>query len=88
MKYPRIRSAVAVDDHTLVIEFDNEKKKKYDIRPLLKKEMFSPLKNPAFFKAVTVDQGGYAVVWGKDIDLSEYELWHHGELIPQPKRTD
>lgn len=81
MKYPRIISAAAIDNHTLLIEFDNQKKKKYDVKPLLKKEMFSALKNPAFFRAVKVDQGGYAVVWDSKIDISEYELWIHGQPI-------
>jgi hypothetical protein len=81
MKYPRVKSAVAIDEHTLMIEFDNNLKKKYDVAPLLEKEMFFPLKNPALFKAVKVEQGGYAVVWNADIDISEYELWSHGQLM-------
>ena len=44
MTCPKIQSAKAVDDHTLVIEFNNKQKKKYDITPLLKREMFDPLK--------------------------------------------
>jgi hypothetical protein len=43
--------------------------------------MFYPLKNPAFFKAVHVEQGGYAVAWNNLIDLSEYELWTNGQTI-------
>ena len=81
MKYPRVKSAVAIDEHTLMIEFDNNLKKKYDVAPPFEKEMFFPLKNPALFKAVKVEQGGYAVVWSADIDISEYELWSHGQLI-------
>jgi len=79
MKYPRILSAVAIDNYTLLIEFDNKQKKKYNVKPLLKKEMFSALKNPAFFKAVKVEQSGYAVVWDSKIDISEYELWVNGQ---------
>ena len=81
MTYPRIQSAKAVDTHTLVIEFNNKQKKKYDITPLLEREMFAPLKNPALFKAVKVEQGGYAVVWNSSIDISEYELWSHGQAM-------
>ena len=81
MKYPKILSAVAIDNHTLVIEFDNKQMKKYDITPWLKKEIFYALKNPAFFKTVKVEQGGYEVLWDSNIDLSEYELWNHGQLI-------
>lgn len=81
MKYPRILSVVAIDNHTLLIEFDNNQKKKYDVKPLFKTEMFSAFNNPAFFKAVKVEQGGYAVVWDGKIDISEYELWIHGQPL-------
>ena len=50
MTYPKIKNAYAIDDHTLLVEFDNNQRKKYDTRPLLEKEMFNPLKNPAFLK--------------------------------------
>ncbi len=81
MKTPRIHSATAIDDHTLLIEFDNKQKKKYDVTQLLEKEMFSPLKNSVLFKSVTVEPGGYAVVWNENIDVSEYELWNHGQSV-------
>jgi hypothetical protein len=55
MIYPKIHSASAINDHTLLVEFDNQQKKEYDITPLLQKEMFIPLKNLALFKAVQVE---------------------------------
>ena len=82
MGYPKVKSVQAIDGRTLVIEFDNKQKKKYDITPLLEREMFSPLRNPVLFNSVQVEQGGYAVVWGKDIDISEHELWRHGQALP------
>jgi len=82
MTYPKIQSAKAVDGHTLVIEFSNKQKKKYDITPLLDREMFAPLKNQALLNAVQVEQGGYAIVWNNRIDISEYELWSHGQAMP------
>ena len=82
MNHPRILSATAVDDRTLVVEFDNRQKKQFDITPLLKRTIFSPLKNPALFKAVKVEPGGYAVAWSSNIDISEYELWRHGKDLP------
>ena len=82
MTPPRILSATAVDDYTLVVEFDNRQKKQFDITPLLKRTIFTPLKNPALFKAVKVEPGGYAVTWSSSIDISEYELWRHGKDLP------
>ncbi|MBU1534901.1 DUF2442 domain-containing protein [Myxococcota bacterium] len=82
MQYPRIKSASATDNHTVMVEFDNNEMKKYDASPLLNKDMFAPLKNPALFKSVQVEQGGFAVVWNSEIDISEYELWTNGQTIP------
>jgi hypothetical protein len=62
--------------------FSNGKRKKYDTLRLMGCEMFAPLKNPAFFKNVTIEPGGYAVSWNSEIDLSEHELWQHGEEMP------
>lgn len=81
MKSPKIKSATAVDNQTLLIEFDNKQKKVYNIQHLLSREMFAPLKNSAFFKSVQVEKGGYAVVWSSEIDISEYELWNNGQFI-------
>ena len=81
MLYPKVQYVEALDDHTLLVQFDNRQIKKYDVTPLLEKEMFAPLRNPALFKSVQVEQGGYAVVWNRDIDISEYELWSNGQPV-------
>jgi len=78
MQYPKIKSAFAIDDRTLLVEFSNAEKRKYDITKLLTKEVFFPLKNAAFFKNFQVDSTGCGIVWNEDIDISEYEIWCHG----------
>ncbi len=81
MPYPKVQSVKAIDDHTLLVAFDNTHIKTYDVTPLLEKKMFAPLRNPAFFKSAQVEQGGYAVVWNNAIDISEYELWCNGQSV-------
>jgi Protein of unknown function (DUF2442) len=78
MKIPKILSAQAIDDSTLIVEFSNGDRKQYNVSKLLEKPMFSPLKNPSFFKSFQVDAGGYGIAWDDEIDLSEYELWQNG----------
>jgi len=80
MKHPRIKSVNVVDEHTLLVNFSNNEKRRYNVTPLLNKEMFSALRNPAFFKNVQVDTG-YALIWNEDIDISEYEIWSNGTPI-------
>jgi hypothetical protein len=67
-----------------LVSFSNGKKKKYDINRLVNREMFVPLKNHAFFKNVHVEPGGYAISWKSEIDISEYEIWQHGEETCHP----
>ena len=81
MPIPRVLPVIPIGDYTLLVEFNNREKRKYDITQLLEKDMFAPLKNPAFSKAVQVEKGGYAVYWNSEIDISEYELWRHGQLL-------
>jgi hypothetical protein len=57
------------------VKFVNGVEKIYDCNQVLHLDMFQPLKDEAFFKAVRVDSGGYGISWNDDVDLSEYELW-------------
>jgi hypothetical protein len=81
MKCPQIHRAKAIDDVTLVVEFTNYEVKKYSLLHLLNNPMFSPLRQPAFFKSFKIEQGGYGIVWNEEIDISEYELWKNGVTL-------
>ena len=82
MSYPKIRSVKTMNNHTLLVRFDNGQERKYNVASLLTKKMFAPLKNPVLFRSVEVEQGGYAITWNNDIDISEYELWRNGRAVP------
>jgi hypothetical protein len=81
MKYPKILTVKALDDYQLLVEFSTHELHRYDVKPLLEKDMFAALRNPGFFKNVHVEPGGYAVSWNHDIDISEYELWSNGHVV-------
>lgn len=82
MKFPIIKSVSVIGTYTLLVGFSNNEKRKYDVAPLMDREMFSALKNPAFFRNVQIDAGGYALVWDDDTDISEYEIWTNGTPVP------
>ena len=75
---PRIKSVEAIGPLELLVQFDSGERKVYDCWQLMDRPQFQPLRNPAFFRAVTVDPGGYGVSWSDAVDLSEYELWVNG----------
>ena len=78
MNVPKIQNVITSGNRTLIVAFDNGETKKYDISRLLNNDMFSPLKEQAFFKNVQIEPGGYAVDWNDVIYISEYELWKNG----------
>lgn len=87
MKCPRILKVKAVDDVTLIVEFTNQEIKKYDIRQLFDIPMFSPLRQPAFFKNFEIAEGGYGLVWNEAVDVSEYELWKNGVALENEEKA-
>jgi hypothetical protein len=78
---PRIDSVETVGRTRLLVRFRNGEQRAYDCESLLSRPEFHLLTDPAFFRAVRVDAGGYGVSWSDDIDLSEYELWTNGQPI-------
>lgn len=87
MDTPKVISVSTIGIPKLHISFSNGVEKDYDCTPLLQMERFCMLKNEAFFKSVTVDNGGYGISWNDDIDLSEYELWTNGVEIKNLAKT-
>ncbi len=84
-RVPRITSVEPTAPLALLVQFDSGERKVYDCRQLLARPQFQLLGDPAFFRAVKVDPGGYGVSWSDDLDLSEYELWVNGQ--PATMRT-
>lgn len=83
MKSPRITSVQPLPKRQLLVTFINGQQKIYDCQWFLALDRFRLLQSDAFFKAVTVDPGGYGISWNDDMDVSAYELWQRGvELEP------
>jgi hypothetical protein len=53
---PKIITVQTLDNFELIIGFSNHEHRQYDVKPLLEKEMFEPLKNRAFFKTVKLNK--------------------------------
>ena len=71
------------DNYIIICEFKNKMKKKYDVKPLIKRNIyFKQLEKDInlFFK-VRVDNGGYGISWNEEIDLAAEEIWENGEDV-------
>lgn len=84
--FHKVKNVAPLADFKLSIQFSEGVTKLYDLKPLFEKlTAFQYLKNnPAEFECVSVDVGGYGIVWNDDLDLSCDELWENGMVVETP----
>lgn len=84
--FHKIKSVASLPDFKLSVQFSEGVTKLYDMKPLFKRlPVFKQLENdPAEFAGVSVDVGGYGIVWNDELDLSCDELWDNGTVIETP----
>ena len=79
--FHKVKSVVALSDYMLLVTFDDNVIKYYDVKPLFEKWIeFKSLENvKGLFEQVKVDIEGYGISWNDEIDLSCDELWANGK---------
>ena len=83
--FHKIKNVSPLPDYRLSVQFAEGCTKIYDIKPLFKQiPAFEELKDSHLFSDVTVDVGGYGIVWNDDLDLSCDELWENGVTTETP----
>lgn len=84
--FHKIKSVASFPDFKLSVQFSEGVTRLYDMKPLFKRlPVFKQLENdPAEFAGVSVDVGGYGIVWNDELDLSCDELWDNGTVIETP----
>ncbi len=68
-----VKKVEADDNYCLSLEFADGSKKVFDVRPLLSRKIYAPLKKLSFFKNAKVDCG--TVVWNDNIDIAPETLY-------------
>ena len=86
MMFHKIKNVAALPDYRLSVQFSEGVTKIYDIKPLFDRlPIFAVLKDDKqTFYNVSVDVGGYGIVWNDELDLSCDELWEHGTQVHTP----
>lgn len=86
MMFHKIKNVAALPDYRLSVQFSEGVTKIYDVQPLFEKlPVFAALKDDVrTFYSVSVDIGGYGIVWNDELDLSCDELWEHGTQVHTP----
>jgi len=83
---PRPIAVKPLDDYKLYITFQNNERKVFDAKPLLKWPMYKKLKNKLFFDTAKAD--GMCVFWDDEIDICP-DILYEGLILdgtnPSPK---
>lgn len=84
--FHKIKNVSALPEYRLSVQFAEGVTKLYDVKPLFERlPVFKSLiDSPEEFGCVSVDVGGYGIVWGDELDLSCDELWEHGVQVNTP----
>ena len=83
--FHKIKNVFPLPDYRLSVQFSEGITKIYDVQVLFEKiPEFSELRDNAEFDCVSVDVGGYGIVWNDELDLSCDELWENGVRIDTP----
>ena len=84
--FHKIKNVFALPEYKLSVQFSEGVTKIYDVKPLFERiPCFLDLRNePSQFACVSVDVGGYGIVWNDELDLSCDELWDNGVCVETP----
>lgn len=84
--FHKVKSVAPLSNFTLSVQFSEGVTKLYDLKPLFERiPAFLYLnENPAEYDCVSVDVGGYGIVWNDELDLSCNELWENGTVVETP----
>ena len=72
---PKAVEVTPIDNYFLLIRFNNNEKKKFDVKPYLSFKPFAELKSPTLFASVKV--AGLSIEWLHGQDICPDELYYN-----------
>ena len=78
---PRVVAVTPLDEHALLVRFNNGEQRRLDVRPYLDFGVFERLREPALFQLAQSDHG--TVSWPGGIDLDPDSVYLEGVALEQ-----
>lgn len=72
---PKAIDVKVLENYELEIQFDNNEKRKFDVKPYFKFKQFKELKNIELFQTVKV--AGLSIEWKNGADICPDELYNN-----------
>ena len=78
-----VTAVKSIQDYHLVVTFNTDEVRRFDMRPYLHYPIYQRLENPGFFSLAKVEYG--TVTWPGDIDIAPETIYHDGlPATPSP----
>lgn len=84
MTAPEIKAAIPLDPYVVRVVFADGQVRDVDVEPLLEGPVFQPLRDPAMFRRVEVDDFGDTIVWPTGADLDPEVMYGLEKLEEGP----
>ena len=81
MLQPKLTSATAKDNLTLLLTYENGERKTFDVKPYARGSWFGKLADGDYFKTVRLLPGGTGIIWPEGQDIAPHELYE--DSIPE-----
>lgn len=75
MLQPLLKTAKAISDYRLVLEYTNGECKIFDVKPYIEGPWFSELFDEKYFSQVNIIDDGYGIMWPHGQDIAPHELY-------------
>lgn len=79
MLRPKVLKVTPKEDYTLLVEYENNEKKIFDVKPYFNFKPFIELKNLVLFKTVKV--GGLSIEWLNGQDICPDDLYYNSVSV-------
>jgi len=76
---PKAIDVRVLTNYELEITFDNNEKRKFDVKPYFKFKQFQELKDSKKFQTVKI--GGLSIEWENGVDICPDELYNTSQTI-------
>ena len=70
---------IPLPEYRILITFDNDERRIFNVEPYLEDSFFAPLRNQSIFRSVRVNP--LTVEWAGGIDICPDELYYNSDLV-------
>lgn len=77
MLQPKIIDMKPLPDYRLALEYEDGKKKIFDVKPYISGDWFGQLADPGYFKRVRLICNGTGIEWPNGQDIAPHELYEN-----------